>query len=362
MNWQSDANVTETILAPVLEGWYDHHKRDLPWRHTRDPYRIWLSEVILQQTRVAQGKPYYERFVAAYPTVADMARADEQSLLRLWQGLGYYSRARNLHQTARYVTEHCAGKFPDTYQELLKMKGIGAYTAAAVASFAFGERVAVVDGNVYRVLARIFGIDQDITTTTAKKTFAALAARLIERANDPATYNQAVMEFGAIQCTPVSPDCLLCPLQQYCVAYQTGRQSRLPVKAKKSPVRDRYYSYLVFRNNGRLALRERTARDIWQNLFDFYLQETDEPVTTLRDLALPDPVSGLVQQGVSTAYVVELSQLLSHQRIRAFFHLIDLPDRLLEQLPTGLNWYTMDQVNELPKPVLISNYLAREFG
>lgn len=348
----------------MLEAWYERHKRDLPWRHTRDPYRIWLSEIILQQTRVAQGKPYYERFVAAYPTIGDMARANERELLRLWQGLGYYSRARNLHQTARYVTEHLGGKFPDTYQNLLKMKGIGVYTAAAVASFAFGERVPVVDGNVYRVLARVFGIDEDITTTSAKKTFFGLATQLIGHASDPATYNQAIMEFGAIQCTPVAPDCLLCPLQQYCTAYQTGRQHKLPVKAKKAPVRERYFTYLVFTHNGRLALRERTDRDIWQNLHDFYLIETDEPggSATLRAMGLPGAVNELVNQDVQTALPTEAVQLLSHQRIRAWFYPVELSGELVSRLPAGFNWYTPEQADQLPKPLLITNYLTKAFG
>lgn len=362
MNWQSDHKPTETTFAPVLERWYEYHKRDLPWRHTRDPYRIWLSEVILQQTRVAQGKPYYERFVVAYPTVNDMAGADERELLRLWQGLGYYSRARNLHQTARYVTDQLAGKFPNTYHDLLKMKGIGTYTAAAIAAFAFGERVPVVDGNVYRVLARVFGIDEDITTTSAKKIFAALAMRLIQAANDPATYNQAIMEFGAIHCTPVAPDCLLCPLQQQCVAYQTGRQHRLPVKSKKAPVRERYFIYLVFRNKGKIALRERTGRDVWQNLHDFFLVETDEPKAEPRGLPLPESINSLVLQGVGMTTPTSSMQLLSHQRIQAQFYLIDLPDYALGSLPTDLQWYTTEEINQLPKPVLITNYLKKLFG
>lgn len=362
MNWQSDGNDTETTFAPTLEQWYDRHKRDLPWRHTRDPYRIWLSEIILQQTRVAQGKPYYERFVTTYPTVIDMARADERELLRLWQGLGYYSRARNLHQTARYVTDQLAGKFPTTYQELLTMRGIGTYTAAAIASFAFGERVPVVDGNVYRVLARVFGIDEDIMTTGARKTFASLATRLIAHAPDPAIYNQAIMEFGAIQCTPTAPDCLLCPLQQQCVAYLTGRQHLLPVKAKKAPVRERYFNYLVFRKGPYLALRERTSRDVWQNLYDFYLLETDDIKQTLRDLSLPDSLNKLVQQGVLAAAPVESGQLLSHQRIRARFYLIDLSGSDLTPLPDGLQWYTPDEIGRLPKPVLITNYLGIILG
>lgn len=362
MSWQSDIKPIEATFAPVLERWYEHHKRDLPWRHTRDPYRIWLSEIILQQTRVAQGKPYYERFVAAYPTITDMARTEERELLRLWQGLGYYSRARNLYQTARYVTEHLEGKFPNTYHDLLKMKGIGTYTAAAIAAFAYGERVPVVDGNVYRVLSRVFGIEEDITTTTAKKTFAALAMRLIQAANDPATYNQAIMEFGAIHCTPVAPDCLLCPFQQDCVAYQTGRQHRLPVKAKKAPVRDRYFTYLVFRNNGKLAMRERTDRDIWQNLHDFYLLETDELKAELRDLVLSETIRGVVQKGVLAEPQISSTQLLSHQRIRAQFYLIDLPDEAIGSLPTDLQWYAFEEINHLPKPVLITNYLEKAFG
>ena len=362
MNWQSGFNATEATFAPTLERWYEHHKRNLPWRHTRDPYRIWLSEIILQQTRVAQGKPYYERFVDTYPTVADMARADERDLLRLWQGLGYYSRARNLHQTARYVTNELDGKFPDSFRELLKMKGIGVYTAAAIASFAFGERVPVVDGNVYRVLARVFGIDEDITTTTAKKTFAALAVRLIESAGDPATYNQAIMEFGAIQCTPVAPDCLLCPLQQTCIAYLTGRQNRLPVKAKKAPVRDRFFNYLVYINNDRVALRERTGRDVWQNLYDFCLAETDEPPGSIRDLTLTGSAGELVRQGQLMKEPIETIQLLSHQRIRAVFYEISVPDALIGQLPAGLQWYSMEQAEQLPKPVLVTNYLEKGFG
>ncbi|AKD57328.1 A/G-specific adenine glycosylase [Spirosoma radiotolerans] len=362
MNWQSDSNGIRTTFAPILEQWYALHKRDLPWRHTVDPYRIWLSEIILQQTRVAQGKPYYERFVEAYPTVVDMAQADERELLRLWQGLGYYSRARNLHQTARYVTDKLAGKFPDTYHDLLKMKGIGTYTAAAIASFAFGERVPVVDGNVYRVLARVFGITEDITTTAAKKTFASLAMQLIQSANDPATYNQAIMEFGAIHCTPVAPDCLLCPVQQQCAAFLTGRQHLLPVKSKKAPVRERFFNYFIFRHNGRLALRERTTRDIWQNLYDFHLQETDEPKTALRDIPLADLVGQIIQEGVLVAPPVESVQLLSHQRIRAKFYLIDVPDALANSLPIDLQWYLPTEISKLPKPVLITNYLDQQFG
>ena len=363
MDWLSDNNLSvKPVFAQTLERWYEHHKRDLPWRHTNDPYRIWLSEIILQQTRVAQGRPYYERFIAAYPTVSDMAQADERELLRLWQGLGYYSRARNLHQTARYVTLQLNGKFPETYDELLKMKGIGFYTAAAIASFEFGERVPVVDGNVYRVLARVFGITEDITTTKAKKTFANLAVELIQAADDPATYNQAIMEFGAIQCTPVAPDCLLCPLQQQCQAYLTGRQHLLPVKSKKAPVRERYFTYIVFRQDGKVAMQERLARDIWQNLYEFFLIEDEEPAVPLTRQAFPDSIAALLKKGVQTGVPVEMMQLLSHQRVRAWFYEIELPSNVDIPLPTGLQWYLTAEIEELPKPVLITNYLQRSLG
>ena len=371
LNWQSDTNASEspnalTRFAPTLERWYDHHTRDLPWRHTTDPYRIWLSEIILQQTRVAQGLPYYLRFVDAYPTLSDLAQANEQALLRLWQGLGYYSRARNLHQTAKYIHLELDGSFPATYQALLTLKGIGAYTAAAVASFAYGERVPVVDGNVYRVLARVFGVEEDIMTTGAKKTFLALATQLMTHAIDPATYNQAIMEFGAIQCTPVVPDCLICPVQQQCVAYQTGRQRDLPVKKKKTAVRERFFHYLVFctRQNGEsvVAMHERLSRDIWQNLHEFYLIETDEPKTSLRDLDIPESLNELVEEGVFTAPPKAGTQLLSHQRIRTLFYRIDLPEGAKNSLPVGFKWYIRQQISQLPKPVLVTDYFENMLG
>ncbi len=363
MTWQSASNENVTLVAPALEAWYERHRRSLPWRDTCDPYRIYLSEIILQQTRVAQGLPYYLRFVEAYPTVTDLARSDERDLFRHWQGLGYYARARNLHQTARHVADVLHGQFPGTYRELLQLKGIGTYTAAAIASFAFGERVAVVDGNVYRVLARLFGLPDDITTTGAKKMFAALAQQLIGYATDPATYNQAVMEFGAIQCSPVAPDCLLCPLQTQCVAFQTGRQAQLPVKAKKAPVRERFFNYLVFENGTgsrkRLALQERTGKDIWQNLYEFALLETDEPIADLRDLPLPPVLASLVAGSALLALPATASQLLSHQRIRAVFWRFALPDALVDSLPAGLLWYDRLAQDRLPKPVLITNYLSK---
>ena len=361
MDWQSDPNETVPAFSETLLTWYHRHRRDLPWRHTRDPYPIWLSEVILQQTRVAQGLPYYRRFLEAYPTVQDLAAADERDLLRLWQGLGYYSRARNLHQTARLIAGHYGGQFPDRYADLLRLKGIGTYTAAAIASFAFGEKVAVVDGNVFRVLARIFGITEDITTTAARKTFAALANRLIQPTDDPASFNQGLMEFGAIQCTPVAPDCLLCPFQSRCVAFQTGRQHLLPVKARKAPVRERFFNYLVVEQAGRLAFNERRTRDVWQHLYDFPLVETDEPAENFRYFSdLPTSLEWLKERSVH-GEAVERTHLLSHQRIRAKFWRVTVPPGTELVLPPGVRFYEPAEIEQLPKPILIVEYLKSQF-
>ncbi|MGA0557537.1 A/G-specific adenine glycosylase [Larkinella sp. VNQ87] len=353
----SDSDDRRAGFSATLTRWYNHHKRDLPWRHTRDPYFIWLSEVILQQTRVAQGRPYYERFVTTYPTVQALADADERDILRLWQGLGYYSRARNMHKTARYVAGSLAGRFPDSYAELLKLPGVGAYTAAAIASFAFNEKAAVVDGNVYRVLARVFGITEDITTTQAKKTFTTLANELIQVSDDPAVHNQAIMEFGAVQCTPVSPDCLLCPFQQQCQAFLTGRQRTLPVKSKKAAVRDRYFNYLVIRQGDRIAMKERTQKDIWQNLYDFCLVETDEPIEAFRELPEGNLLNWVLQEGILKGLSSERTHVLSHQRIRARFWLIDVPEGRAVRLPEGLTFCKPSDIERLPKPILVADYL-----
>lgn len=367
MDWLSDLDEAAVSFTNQLGRWYEHHKRDLPWRHTQDPYYIWLSEVILQQTRVAQGMPYYHRFVQTFPTIQDLARADERELLRLWQGLGYYSRARNLHQTARFIVDELNGQFPRTYHDLLQLRGIGVYTAAAIASFAFGEKVAVVDGNVYRVLARIFDIQEDITTTGAKKTFSVLANKLIGATDgptsvSPATFNQAMMEFGAIQCTPVAPDCLLCPFQERCRAYLTGRQSKLPVKSKKAAVRERYFNYIVIEQRDAqgdpcVAMKERSQKDIWQHLYDFQLIETDEPVESFRELPDDEIRHWIVQEGVMKGLDGDQTQLLSHQRIRARFWRVEVPAGKDVQLPAGLKFYKLSETEPLPKPLLINSYL-----
>jgi A/G-specific adenine glycosylase len=251
---------SETILS-----WYDTYGRDLPWRRTRDPYAIWLSEIILQQTRIAQGQAYWERFMATWPDVQALAAASEDEVLRLWQGLGYYSRARNLHAAARQIV--AAGRFPDTLEGIRALKGVGDYTAAAIGSIAFGLPAAVVDGNVYRVLARYFGIDTPVGTTAAKKEFTALAQSLLppDRSGD---FNQGMMDFGALQCTPFAPPCPICPLASHCAALATGRIDSLPVREKGAAVQTRRFDYIYVRFRGRTAIRKRGSGDIWQGLYE----------------------------------------------------------------------------------------------
>ena len=338
--------------------WYPRHQRDLPWRRTRDPYAIWLSEVILQQTRVAQGLPYYETFLAAYPTVQALAAAPEAEVLRYWQGLGYYSRARNMHRTAQQVVAEDGGCFPSTYAELLKLRGIGPYTAAAIASFAFDEAVAVLDGNVYRVLARIFGLHSDIAAPSSRKEFQAVADQHIP-ASVPADFNQAIMEFGAIQCTPAKPDCLFCPLQQSCWAFQHGQVALLPVKSKAKKARTRYFHYFVLRHGGLTYLRERREKDIWRGLYDFALTETDTAELTADELVRHLDALGAA---LDTRHAAEPSaayrHVLSHQKLEVRFH--DLP--LAQPLPAatlrdlGLRAYSAGEIDALPKSKLIANY------
>ncbi len=350
-----------TDFSEKLIIWYHRHHRDLPWRHTSDPYCIWMSEIILQQTRVAQGLPYYLRFVEKYPTVFDLANADEQEVLRLWQGLGYYSRARNMHQTARQVVDEFNGQFPETYASLLKLKGVGEYTAAAIASFAFGEAVPAVDGNVYRVLARIFGIKTDILSSPAKKEFMEVARTLIPE-KDPATFNQAMIEFGAIQCQPVVPDCLICPFNGSCYAFENGAQTTLPVKLKKTKIRDRHLNYIVLKKNGQLAMSQRGAKDVWQGLYDFYLLATPQAADENLDILLNDPqVAYWVGKGRVEVPRKTYVHLLSHQKLYARFWQISLDEAEVTELPGQLSFYEPDEVEELPKPILIDTFIKEHF-
>ncbi|NJM24600.1 MAG: A/G-specific adenine glycosylase [Bacteroidia bacterium] len=330
--------------------WYEEHRRELPWRHTTDPYNIWLSEVILQQTRVNQGLPYYLRFIEAFPTVGALAAAEEQQVLRLWQGLGYYSRARNLLKCARQVVKDFQCRFPTDYNSLKSLPGIGEYTAAAIASIAYNEPVAVVDGNVYRVMSRYFGLSDDITTLNAKRNFASLANELV-LTQPPATYNQAVMEFGAMVCTPASPGCDDCGLNTHCFAFRQGMQNSLPVKGRKTKTRKRYFYYLVVQKGHGCLMRERASGDIWQGLYDFPVIEKTG-VVSLKKLATELPELAGREIDISPIY----KHVLTHQTIFARF--IALRSRNGHGLGFDGRFYTRTQIAELPKPVLISRYLA----
>ena len=311
--------------------WHAGHRRPMPWKGERDPYKIWLSEIILQQTRVEQGLPYYEKFVAAYPRVQQLADAPLDEVLKLWEGLGYYSRARNLHTTARYVAQTLSGQFPDNYAGLRALKGVGDYTAAAIASFAYDLPHAVLDGNVYRVLARYFGIGEAIDTSSGKKIFEALAQDLLD-AKQPGAYNQAIMDFGAGQCTPRQPACSACPLAPRCQALLCGRVEALPYKSKTTGKKPRFFAYAVFYQHDRVWVQRRNADDIWKNLYEFPLLElpaapadTGELPAQLLDHFFPGGApSGIALRGISKAY----RQTLSHRIITAVFCEFDLPVEL----------------------------------
>jgi A/G-specific adenine glycosylase len=355
-------NKPSSLFPQTIIDWYQRHKRSLPWREITDPYLIWLSEVILQQTRVKQGLPYYERFAEAYPTVQHLAAAPQDEVLRLWQGLGYYSRARNMHHTAKQIVEEFGGVFPDRYEELLKLRGVGSYTAAAIASFAFREKVAVLDGNVFRVLARVFGFSDDIAAPASRKVFQQLADQLIP-AEAPDVFNQAIMEFGAIQCTPVMPDCLFCPLQQSCFAFTHGLVQELPVKSKAKAARPRNFHYIVFELEGAFYLRKRLSGDIWEGLYDFYLYESDskdlETITLLHEL---NEAGIPIEKNQLQPPRKDYKHVLSHQKITARFYLIRLNSRLREEVlqEARLDLYTPEKIEDLPKPILINSYLKDE--
>ena len=295
-----------------LLAWYGEHARQLPWRQTRDPYRIWVSEIILQQTRVAQGYDYFLRFVNRFPTVEALAAASEDEVLHEWQGLGYYSRARNLRAAALQVVE--LGHFPQTYEEIRRLKGVGDYTAAAIASLAFGLPHAVVDGNVYRVLSRHFGIDAPIDSTQGKRLFAALAQEMLVEER-PADYNQAIMDFGAIQCTPQSPRCADCPLAETCQALAEGRVAQLPVKQRATAVRPRFFTYVYVRCEGTTLLQRRGEGDIWQGLYQPPMWESEAA------LSLDEVRQRLGEEGHLTLLRRDVRHQLSHQLLHADFYL-----------------------------------------
>jgi A/G-specific adenine glycosylase len=337
---------------PLLS-WYLQYKRDLPWRNTTNPYLIWMSEIMLQQTKVAQGLPYYERFVEAFPTVFDLANATEETVLKLWQGLGYYSRARNLHQTAKYIAINLQGNFPNSYAEIIKLKGVGEYTAAAIASFAFDEVVPVVDGNVFRVLSRYFGVETDIASAKAKKEFTELAATLIPT-NNSAMFNQAIMEFGALQCVPKNPNCHECIFNSSCFALQNGTVAMLPVKSKKTKVTNRFFNYLVFKDlDNKTILNKRTEKGIWHNLYEFPNIETKEEIDIETAVALIN--SSFNNLSITKVQVFNSETIvhkLSHQKLYITFYKVTV----IEPLENSMNF---EDINTFPFPIVIHNFIEK---
>lgn len=382
-------------FANTIISWFRENGRALPWRETRDPYAIWLSEIILQQTRIAQGWEYWERFMAQYPTVQDLAAAHEDEVLKLWQGLGYYSRARNLHMAAKQIV--ALGHFPDTLEGIKQLKGVGDYTAAAIGSFAFDIPAAVVDGNVYRVLARYFGIDTPINSTQGKKEFAALAQSLLpsSKASDSllsfspasdfqsslslvAAYNQAMMDFGAIQCTPQSPKCLLCPLAETCEAMRTNRVAELPVKQKTMKVKTRHLSYIYIRCNGMTAIHRRGEGDIWQGLWEpFNASDIAEACTSpssaqtsLSSTKFSTSLTKLSSFKKELAADLHLSNVdalqllaqdvkhvLTHRILLADFYLLETEAR--PQLPDDYIWIKEEEIEDYGIPRLIELMLEK---
>ena len=344
----------EKKFSKELINWYLKNKRELPWRETEDPYPIWLSEIILQQTRVQQGLPYYFSFLKHFPTINDLANATEKEVLSLWQGLGYYSRARNLHKTAQLIVADYAGSFPNNYAGLLHLKGVGPYTAAAIASFAFKEKVAVVDGNVYRVLTRIYGIYDDINLNTTKKLIAELAQKLISKMS-PNIYNQAIMEFGAMQCTPSDPKCEICPFAQICIAKIAGDQKILPVKSKAKAKQERFFSYFMVRYGDTVLMKERGGNDIWQGLFEFLLIETKKIASFTEVLKL---VPLIPESNIQFEYG-PCKHILSHQILHATFYTVIANKKKFDAIKKeyALEEINIREITATPKPVLITKYL-----
>ncbi len=344
-------------FANSLTQWYLKNKRDLPWRNTKDPYLIWLSEIMLQQTRVAQGTPYYYAFKEAFPTVFDLANASEEQVLKLWQGLGYYSRARNLHKTAQYVAVELNGEFPKTYNELLKLKGVGSYTAAAIASFSFNEDVPVVDGNVFRVLSRYFDIETDIASSSAKKEFTELAKELLPK-NNSAVFNQAIMEFGALQCVPQNPNCNQCVLNSGCLALQKKKVQLLPIKSKKLKVTNRYFNYLVFSDTiNKTMIQKRSKKGIWHNLYEFPLIESLQ-VLESEDFQIQLHQQNFIDNGIiSFEEFNSISRVhkLSHQHLYIKFWKVNV-DGILNQ---GIDYVTL---LTFPFPIVLFNFIEKDWN
>jgi len=347
-------------FAPALLKWHwSKNDRQMPWKGEKDPYKIWLSEIILQQTRVEQGLNYYKNFVIAFPDVHKLAHAEDGKIFKLWEGLGYYSRCKNLLLTARHISKKRKGKFPDTYEEIIKLKGIGPYTAAAISSFAFNLPYAVVDGNVFRVIARVFGIDKATDTTGGKKLFTNLANELLDK-QQPGVYNQALMDFGAVICKPVSPLCGQCVFKKDCFAYTHNKINELPVKQKKLTIKKRWFNYLALEYKNKILIHERLGKDIWQHLFEFCLIETEKHLKPEKIIAIAIEKKMLTDKRYSMAGKPQIvKQLLSHQLITGQFFHIQLANK-----PVMRENYVLvlkENLKNYPFPKLINSYVKEIF-
>ena len=347
------------MFTKLLMEWHkSQNSREMPWKGETNPYKIWLSEVILQQTRVAQGTAYYNNFIKKYPSIHQLSKAKDQEVFKLWEGLGYYNRCKNLLFTAREIVNERNGIFPDNYTDLLALKGIGPYTAAAIASFAYNLPYAVLDGNVFRVLSRYFGISEPIDNAKGKTLFSELAGQMLAKKKS-ALFNQAIMDFGATICKPFSPSCSSCPLQKSCMAFQKGRVNQLPVKEKTLQRKHRWFYYFVFEWEGKVLLNHRTGKDIWQNLYEFYLLETDEQIKWDKTLVrswLKDQL-GIVKSEINQISPLVLQQL-THQQIKGQFISV-----LLNQKPSmfeNYKWEPKKRLTKFPFPKFITTYLEKE--
>ncbi len=343
----------------LLIDWYSRNKRDLPWRNTLNPYYIWVSEIILQQTRVNQGLDYYLRFIDTFPTIKDLADTQIDKLMKVWQGLGYYSRARNLQQGAIQVINDYNGELPKTFDELLKIRGIGPYSAGAIASFAFNQPVPAIDGNVYRVLARVFGIFSSTETSKGKKEFFSLALELMDK-KKPGVFNQAMLDFGALQCTPRSPNCAICPFQSICYAYRNNIIYQLPIKGKKIKTRNRFFYYLLIKMGNKTFLRKREENDIWHSLYEFPLIETATE-TEFERLIEAEEWNELVGNGkiIIRSISAPVKHILSHQIIHARFIIIEAKS-ISYKLKTDYTEIPINKINDYSIPRLIDSYMAAE--
>ncbi len=338
--------------------WYNQNKRDLPWRKNRDPYEIWLAEVILQQTRVDQGLPYFFHFKEKYPTVNHLAKAPIDDVLRCWQGLGYYSRARNLHKCAKTIVDKYNGKFPSEREDLIRLPGIGPYTSAAIASFSFGKKEAVVDGNVIRVVTRLYGIEDDISEKKTLNQIKIIVDDLIPK-SIPGLFNQAIMEFGALHCTPKKPSCHICGFLGICEAQIKGKQEKLPYKSRKTKKRIRYFNYFLIKINDKYLLRKREERDIWNGLFEFFLIETKTDMS-FDQLQLPDKMILYPQEWKILEESKTYKHLLSHQTIMCRFYKIHMSKEFEFDSKEWEEYklYSKEEIDSLPKSILIDRYFG----